>query len=133
MLPWYEHARRDPDALVISDCRKCLGSQPRMVRQSLACHYEPKIDNAHPWDHQGRKPAPYEDKQPKMCAGYVCTLPQVVEARRAHLHWNKGQLDVIAPEPTERLVECIEIYHYASNSLESWLMTPRSKGGGRED
>ena len=127
-LPWFEHARRDPaTAPAISDCRNCLATQSKEARQSLACHYEPTNPAipVRPWDHSGRTPMKNETP---MCAGYVCSLPQVIEAARAHTHWSKGSLsDFCGARPNERVLESVEILEGSIGALKSWVMSEANK------
>ena len=63
-----------------------------------------------------------------MCAGYVCPLPQVVEAARAHLHWSKGSLsDFCGGRPNERVLESVEILDGSIGALKSWAIEEAKK------
>jgi len=107
-----------------------MASNARIQRQSLACGFEPPPPpsvRVQAWDHPDREKRPGEDKEPPICPGYLCHLPEVIEIARAHLHWSKGSLHTFCRgEPvTERLNDGVEIFEGALNSLSSWLMKPK--------
>jgi hypothetical protein len=78
-----------------------------------------------PWDHQGR--AKSKDDL-VVCAGYVCSLPEVIEAARAHLHWSKGALrDFCRGEVPDQLFFGIEVFDGACDALSAWLMKPKDE------
>lgn len=134
MLPWFEYARRDPGALGIADCGGCYKNTPALVRQSLGCAFEPPPPSSvfvRAWDHPDRRPSPdeFENGQPKpqICPGYLCRLPQVIEVGRAHMHWSKGSLSAFSPEPSELLIEGIEVLEMESHALQIAIMTKDKK------
>lgn len=135
LLPWLqEAARRDPKAIgYLLDCTKCRAQHPRLVRQMMKCGWEAPLDVAtlsirpEAWRHVA-----YEGDPPSTCAGYACSLPEVIETARARHHWNKGALAAFTrgEMPSENLLRAIEILDGESHRVESWLATPRDKGGG---
>jgi hypothetical protein len=135
MLPWYEHARREPNPPAISDCAKCLQNTPRLQRQSLGCGFEPAPPRnipVRPWDHKGR--APGHDERDEhgvetllVCPAYVCRLPQVIEVARAHTHWAKGAMSIEWLTEHERTAEALEILEGSHGALQSWAMKPKDQ------
>jgi hypothetical protein len=126
MFPWFHHARRDPGGLGIGDCTSCMKSTPRLQRQSLGCGFEPPPPShiaVRAWDHKDRNLEQDEFEngslKPQVCPGYVCNLPEVIEVARARMHWSKGSLHVFANQPTDQLVEGIEVLEASFQSLES--------------
>lgn len=124
-MPFFEHAKRESGALAIEDCEKCKACNSRQIRQHMACGYEPPIEGALPWEHTGRK---VRDDEPKICAGYVCNLPEVIEIARAHLHWSKGSLrDFCRGDAPDTVLYGVEVFEGACNSLSNWLMKPKDE------
>lgn len=118
---------------LLNDCEKCMETTTRETRQTMGCGFEPApVADVHvePWLPQGFVP----DKDPKFpttCIGYLRQLPEVLEVCRAHMHWNKGQLEAFCGgAPTEALVMAIEILEFAIAEKQNWLMTPARDGGG---
>jgi hypothetical protein len=120
MLPWYENEKQQhrPGDWSLADCGSCLKNRSKHERQSWACAYEPPAPGfipVQPWDHRGRKvdPGELDDRgRPTMptCVGYVCNLPEVREAARARIHWEKSSLGHFCDgKPHERLLETLEI------------------------
>lgn len=109
-------ARRDVVAVSrFFNCDACKMTSTPEQRQSIGCGYEPPAPESMPvriWDHPARAEAP--DDKPTLCVGYVCGLPEVVEASRAQLHWSKGQLshftrgEIARPELL-RAIELLEV------------------------
>ena len=63
-----------------------------------------------------------------MCAGYLCSLPQVIEAARAHTHWSKGSLsDFCGGRPNDRVLESVEILEGSINALKAHIADQLSK------
>lgn len=79
------------------------------------------------WDHEGRDTK--HDGEEKLCAGYVCRLPEVIEAARARMHWEKGALVSFCggQQPSDHLLEAIEIFNHSVAELHHWQMTERNK------
>jgi hypothetical protein len=136
LWPWYETAKRE-GGLAIADCTKCKSTNPKEARQAWACPYEPPAPKHIPvrtWDHPGRTADPSEldergEQKLKVCPGYACNLPEVIETARARIHWSKGSLDAFtAGEPAhERLVECIEVLDASISALQSWELNKDRK------
>lgn len=67
------------------------------ARQLWGCGYEPPLPEhmrndpryLTPWEHEGRKP---HADEPRVCAGYVCALPEVIEASHAAAWKKDGEL-----------------------------------------
>jgi hypothetical protein len=74
--------------------------------------------------HQGA-----DGERPDICVGFLCSLPEVIEASRARLHWSKGALrEWAGSKPSRRLFECIETLEVAANQAEGWAMKNPEKG-----
>ncbi len=114
---------------MLSDCAKCKGANPRVVRQSLGCGYEQPTETVVAWDHSARKMLTPDDR-PKHCIGYTSRLPEVVEILRARAHWERGHLPLACDEaPHEHALIAIEILEASNNELQRARMTPVSQGG----
>ena len=73
----------------------------------------------------------YRGCEPKTCAGYTVRLPEVVEAQKARVHWNTGNLDrAVGDGEVEELLDLIMIIEGASSDVQRWAMTPSADGGG---
>lgn len=131
MLPFFETARRENPHSMVTDCAQCKASQPRLVRQSLGCCYEPPAPKGIPvvaWSHPGYRELPEERDEP-MCPVYTTKLPEVIEIARARTHWEKGALVSFCggEQPSEHLLVGIEILDGAVHELRAWEAKERSK------
>ena len=81
-----------------------METQSTTIRKAMACGFLPPEPGAQAW-RGGHHTAP----EATTCVGYLIRLPVVQECARARVHWDKGQLDAFAKEPTELLVMGIEI------------------------
>lgn len=106
-----------------------MQNTPEIVRQGIGCGYAPPVDGARPWDNPARDPE--QRSSPTTCPGYATALPEVRETSYARLHWKQSQLEAWARgAPTEQQLDAIAILEASTQALESWLLTPRDKGGG---
>jgi hypothetical protein len=132
MLPWLQEAtRRDRDTVArYSDCESCMQKTPLITRQALGCGYAPRTGLARIWDNPARDPN--NDRKLTTCPGYTTKLPEVLETSYARLHWKNSQLETWARgEVVDHQLDAITILEAASQAVESWLLTPKEKGGGR--
>lgn len=135
MLPWLQLERRrspNPSEGTIAhlfDCDRCKREQSKQTRQYMGCGYEtPPADRRRvaPWDHGGRDKTGERDAKGRLhlpvCAGYVCSLPEVVEVTWAHAYWEKGELTnwCDGEVPTQALRDAIAIYAIAVSAANEW-------------
>jgi hypothetical protein len=87
--PFFYSALRDGDEVShLSNCTECQADRTDEARQSLGCGWlPPSTEKTFVWHPTGLPGEPL-----KICAGYTAKLPQVAEAGRARLHWEKGTL-----------------------------------------
>lgn len=87
------------------------------IRQAMGCGWEPRIEGARPWMHEG-----YTDEPPTTCIGYTAKLPEVAEISRARLAAKNNMLrDFCAgKQATENLIRGIEILETSSNEASCW-------------
>jgi hypothetical protein len=120
----------------MGDCAKCKADHDEPQRRDMACGWLPIDPDTRGWIHEGQQPphgVKFEDWRP-VCPGYSCGLPEVIEVSRLHAHWRKGALrEACDDKPTDAVLSSALILEGQQNSVESWAMTPRSKGGGRAD
>jgi len=120
----------------LGDCTRCKELHDEPSRRAMACGWLPLDPDARGWVHEGQKPPPgvkFDDWHP-VCPGYSCGLPDVIEVSRLHAHWKHGALrDACDGQPTEAVLSSVLILDAQQNAVESWAVTPRSKGGGRAD
>jgi hypothetical protein len=59
-----------------------------------------------------------------VCPGYSTNLPEVIEATRAWLHWDKGAIRAFTGKdpPTEGLIDAVEIVNGAIMESRAWCM-----------
>lgn len=114
--------------MAISDCDKCKAMMGKEQRQSIGCGYEPPIERAQTWSPPMGAKA-YNGPAPTVCPGYTTSLPEVIETAVARVHWSNGNFDA-RDEQIEDLLNCIIVLDGAYKSVERWLMTPSSEGGG---
>jgi hypothetical protein len=130
VLPWLQlAASRDARSVArFFDCQGCMKSSTERERQHMGCGFLPRIENPRSvWDGQqlGRMPQRDElDDQRRMldpvCAGYVCGLPEVLEASTAHYFHKHGGMSQAGIEPTPELrTSVIELDNEFGRAL-SW-------------
>ncbi len=114
------------------------------ARQLLGCGYAPPPDEKlrphverSVWDHEGRRIREDErDERGRLhlpvCPGYVCTLPEVVEATWAHSYWEKGELTQYCEgQSTPALRDAIAVYAIEVAAMNRWAQdNPPPKAGG---
>lgn len=130
-LPWFESAARDEamSVAMFRNCEKCMRDYPRSQRQEMACGYEEPIAGALAWRHRGY--ACDEETQPTTCPGYTTRLPEVIEAARAYVHWEKGELgSFVGRKPPHRhLLTLVEVVAGEANAVNAWKMRNPKKEG----
>jgi hypothetical protein len=97
------------------DCAKCARYQ------EWNCGFLPRLPQ-----HPGQYPLPRDAPRPESdtCPGYLIQLPLAQEALRAHLHWDKGQLDhfVGRERPSPHLLELVEVAACAVSEMQAARM-----------
>jgi hypothetical protein len=124
LLPWLqEAARSDADSVAhFTDCTRCLTMLSPSTRQAIGCGFLPPRDDARAWVHRGADPTAL-DGLPEVCPGYACKLPEVVEASRARLHWEKGTLrERCGGEPTDATLAALEELEVAAGHCQAWTV-----------
>lgn len=115
-MPWLQERIRNDRKTVenLINCEKCMSEVSGQTRRYMGCGYEPPLDGARAWMHEG-----YTDEPPTTCPGYTTKLPEVIEINRLRLHWSKfaGFKD---SEPTEQVKRGIEILEGAVNEANCW-------------
>lgn len=107
----------------MTDCEKCMRTTPPEIRQRFGCGYEPPTPRPEVWTHDSEVYTQDDPTRPTTCRGYTVTLPEVIEASRARLHWSKGQLEVFTRSPpAESLVLAVEILEGSVLSTQDWMM-----------
>lgn len=125
LLPWLQDAiSRSPD-LPIANCTKCMKNLDASERQALGCGYEPPVAHAVPW-------SPPRGKRATMCAGYLCSLPTVIEASRLRAHAKHGALAAACHEgpPTPHTLDAILLIDAELNALEAWRFDEAKRNKG---
>lgn len=94
-----------------------MRQNPRQSRQYLACAYEPRVEGARAWQHQG-----YEGPDSETCPGYTTKLPEVREVAEARFYLHKGSLSLLVrDELSDSLRDGIAILETEDNSVMSWI------------
>lgn len=109
-----------------------MKNRDTQTRQLMGCGYEPASRYAFGWDGSslGRKSTPGE---PNICPGYVCGLPEVIEASNAYLFLkNGGLLQFTDGEPpTNDLRTAVVVLECENNAVMEWSSkNPPPKAGG---
>lgn len=133
--PWLlEQKQRNPDSVAYYfNCNRCMREQPEQTRKHMGCGYlPPAADGAHvnAWDGTslGRVHGADElDSKRRVrlpvCPGYVCGLPEVIEASWAHAYWEKGELTQWCEgQSTAELRDSIELLAMETAAASSWAM-----------
>lgn len=93
-----------------------MRQNPRQSRQYLACAYEPRVEGARAWQHQG-----YEGPEPETCPGYTTKLPEVREVAEARFYLHKGSLSLLVRgELSDSLRDGIAILECAEGDVTRW-------------
>lgn len=104
-----------------------MREQPKEARQSWGCGYIPASPRAHPWqppsydahadekDERGRLRLP-------VCPGYVCNLPEVIEATHAKAWRDHGELTQWCDggQSTPQIREAIAVLDYEQARVQAW-------------
>lgn len=142
LLPWLQDAYRTDKTSVerYFDCNACKnGCEKRglraldpVVRQYMGCGYEPTDPSVpvQPWRHSG-----YEANadEIKVCPGFACGLPEVIEASDAHMFWSKGQLAEFCDDKkaTPALRHCVKVLETENARVQAWTIAESERKGGR--
>ncbi len=128
---WHEKIRR---GLVgdKSNCETCMQKLSTDQRQLEGCGYEPTPE-AHLMSFV--RPAVglgYKGPDLTACPGYSTALPEVLEAARARMHWEKGGPLAIGVTDwqDDPLANAVEILESEIGEFRTWSATPATKGGG---
>lgn len=92
----------------------------------MGCGWEPRVEGAVTW---WPRDALAEDEPPDTCIGYLIRLPEVQEAARAMVHWERGTLSerFAGAEITTGLLDVLETIHRSTNELEAHAAKPKDK------
>lgn len=108
-----------------------MREQPEQTRKYMGCGYLPPAPEGVPvgaWDGTslGRERGADELDDKKrvrlpVCPGYVCALPEVVEASWAHAYWEKGELTQWCEgQSTSELRDAIELTAMEQAAASAW-------------
>lgn len=130
-MPWLQEARRrtPSDVARYFDCKTCMMKlEPDVRRKDFGCGYLPPWPDAEPWDHDGREESSDERDDlgrlhVPICPGYVCGLPEVVEASSAHLFLKNGGLAQFCDgePPTPALRDAVTILEAEYGRVIDWI------------
>lgn len=121
---------RQPDEhAYLRDCNTCREINSLDERQQMACGWEPPIEGAVAWCHEGydvgelSEECPHGNMYPRTCVGYTSKLPPVLEITWDRVHWAKGTLKAkLKGEPLELELRMLELLETQSNDVETWLL-----------
>jgi len=109
-----------------------MRNHDQQTRQMWKCAYEPAPGAAFADFVRVREPDGFGDVLTE-CPGYTTALPETIEAVRAWVHWEKGELRSLVARPSERLISAIEIVNSSVARHRELKLKPRSKGGLGDD
>ena len=107
-------------------------------RQQIGCGFEPLIQlrsvSLPPSGKLGFEGLNYDGTgDPTVCPGYTTALPEVREVARAYSWREIGELrSFTGGQPSEKLVEALDVFGREVARYERWAMTPAKDGGGRD-
>lgn len=126
-LPWITWKRRESPGSVehLFDCGRCQERYTPAQRQLMGCGWEPPIEGATTWWPRDG----LDDEPPDTCIGYLIRLPEVSEAARAFVHWERGTLNERfgGLPPTTGLLDVLEALHNSGKELDSYIARPKEK------
>lgn len=102
-----------------------MREQTEQTRIAIGCGYLPQDPNAQPWAPVGRMECS-DERDPKtlklylpVCPGYVCSLPEVIEASRAHFFLKNGGLQQFTgtEPPSEALLLSVQVIESEVNKI----------------
>ncbi len=120
-----------------------MRKRDKQTRQLMGCGYEsapteelrPHVERG-VWDHPGRVQSPDErDDRGRLrlpvCPGYVCALPEVIEASHAMTYKRNGELGQFCEgQSTESLRDAMDVIEREQNRVDNWkIQNPQKKGG----
>lgn len=108
-----------------------MKEQPAQTRQYMGCGYLPPAPENAPvsaWDGSslGRQLGDDERDDKRrvrlpVCPGYVCGLPEVIEASWAHVYWEKGELTQWCEgQSTSTLRDAVELLAMEQAAATAW-------------
>lgn len=118
--------REAPHAVAhLVDCDGCKQSYTAEERQRMGCGWEPRIPDAVTWWPRDG----LDDDPPDTCIGYLMRLPEVREAARAMIHWERGTLKdrFMGEEISTALLDALEALHGSGRELEAYISKPKDK------
>jgi len=91
----------------------------------MGCGWEPSVEGATTWWPRDA----LDDDPPDTCIGYLIRLPELQEAARAMIHWERGTLRERfgGLEPTGALLDVLETIHRSANELEAHTLRQKDK------
>lgn len=134
-LPWFRDLlkRLGHEGAKAYDCKTCMRTSTELIRMSRGCGYLPPADGRvrlsvwQPPASNGE--VGYSGEELTTCPGYTTRLPEVTEVTIARVHWNKGNLAALGPQP-EEMLDALVVSEGAHNQFNNWITTPSKDGGG---
>jgi hypothetical protein len=121
VLPWFQDALKDNADVMPLPCNECIERVDPVLRQHMGCAFLPPVEGAVVWDAEGKVSPP-----PTTCPRYTTSLPDVADIVRAWQWHEKGELAVVAPAPSQALLDGVELF---SDAMAVWRDTRPKKGG----
>ncbi len=129
MLPWAQHERDERSkenqaSGYFLDCSRCIEMAPYSTRQYWKCGLLRERERTGPGQ---AMPHYFPEMSLDVCPGYLMTLPKVVEAGRAYMHWDQRTLEqhYEGDELTRCLLDSLEVVKVAVSNVEAHAMRPR--------
>lgn len=129
LIPAWQNAKRSNTRGIwdYDSCDACRAEVPAESRRDYACGYEPTTGPC-------RLRLEGAGIEPTVCPGYSTSLPETIEIARGWSWAERGCLrDFCGGPPTDAMLLGVELFGGAINELNEKKMTPRSKGGLRDE
>lgn len=130
LLPWLA-ANERLKGREMYECGACMRAYNKHHRKMMKCGHIPQREWLPTRDLRVVPGAPLiDDKPPAVCPGYTKRLPVVQEAARAWAYWEKGQLQLRHPQPTEMLMTLIDVFAGQNAMAQAWESEERRRKNG---
>ena len=125
LLPFVAVHQRLGSEYAWTNCSKCLATAPRQSRAGMRCGY---IDKEK-WTPRARCWVPgTKILEPLVCPGYSTGLPRTKAVAEAWGWWEKGQMQLVHPDPPEVLTDLVGLFNMSVQSSRDYYLETKKNG-----